>query len=152
MTWLQIIKHDAVTADRFRIQITVQEVFQHQRVLWCIGLVTQHGLHFCIRTAIVSLMVSAEGTLEHILTDKYRFVSAIRARNLHYDEVHSVVFQTVYMMLQKDIGADFLTVVQRVPDIRKHLLRIYYATRNELFRDLIFLDTENNRTAKGVGK
>ena len=56
------------------------------------------------------------------------------------------------MMLQKDIGADFLTVVQCVPDIRKHLLRIYYATRNKLFRDLIFFDAENNRTTEGVGK
>ena len=97
-------------------------------------------------------MVSAEGTFEHILTNKYRFVSAIRARNLHYNEGHSVVFQAVYMMLQKNIGADFLTVVQRVPDIRKHLLRVCHATWNELFCGLIFFDTENNRTAKGVGK
>lgn len=34
------------------------------------------------------------------------------------------------MMLQKDIGADFLTVVQCIPDIRKHLLRIYYSPKS----------------------
>ena len=79
--------------------------------------IREHSLYFRIVTAEVAFMVTSIGSLEGIYTNiNGAFASRSTWHFNHQDGITAVSFDTDVMLL-KNIGTDFLCIVNRHPEI-----------------------------------
>ena len=108
---LKVIEHYSITMNRILVQIADKEIFEDQCILRCVRLVTKHRLDFFFGTVIIAFVVSAESTSKHILPNKDGLFPALGTRHFDHNEIHSVVLNVINVVFQKNVAADFLTVI-----------------------------------------
>ena len=79
-------------------------------------------------------------------------VAAVGTGYFKNNIIPSFVFDGIDLVFEKNVGTDFLAVVERVPDVENKLMRILNSFRNELLCLLVFAYSENDCSAECICK
>ena len=133
----------AIAAKRVLVQVGDRHVFDKLMVAAFVAAVAQHGVHRLFIATIIAFAVTAIGTRIGIGSDKDRAVMAGWAWDVHDDHCLAVAIDCVDTTVEKDVRADFLAVVDAVPDFLHQLFGVFHALDMIFAVDFLYAEQDN---------
>ena len=150
-TFASHLQSVAIAAKRVLIQIGNRHVFDKLVVAACMAAVAQHGIHHLFIATIIAFAVTAIGTRIRIGSNKDWAVMAGWAWYIYDDYCLAVAIDRIDASVEKDVRADFLAVVDAVPDFLHQLFGVFHALYMIFAVDLLHAQQDNAAICVGEG-
>ena len=125
--------------------------FQNYHVLCFRGSIPEHCLHFFSGAAIVTLTIAAIGSCQRIASNVNGLNTSLCSGNGNLNNSVTLYLHNLHVSVGQNVDAGFTGIVDRIPEVPDHSLRIRKVYRMERLI-CILLHTKQNHAAQCIGK